>query len=102
MPGATLTIEKNVEVHIWPNVRILVLGNLIVDGTLWQPTRFKPINITEYEESRGRIPTRYRRNINKKKNVLDSIKTNRYRNRNRIYDSDLRYLDFIRKRDRRR
>lgn len=102
MPGATLTIEKNVEVHIWPNVRILVLGNLIVDGTLWQPTRFKPINITEYEESRGRISTRYRRNINKKKNVFDSIKTNRYRNRNRIYDSDLRYLEFIRKRDRRR
>jgi len=34
MPGASLTIEKNVEVHIWPNVRILVYGDLIADGTL--------------------------------------------------------------------
>lgn len=98
MPGATLIIEKNVEVHIWPNVRILVLGNLIADGTLWQPIRFKPINVTEYDESRGRIPTRYRRN----KNVYSSIKTSSYRNRNRKHDSDLKYLDFIRKRDRRR
>ncbi|CAD5229908.1 unnamed protein product [Bursaphelenchus xylophilus] len=61
MPGATLTIERNVEVHVWPNVRILVLGNLIADGTLWQPIRFKPINATEWAEEQGTRPTRYRR-----------------------------------------
>ncbi|KHN76830.1 hypothetical protein Tcan_11223 [Toxocara canis] len=61
MPNATLTIEKGVEVHIWPNVRILVLGHLIAEGTFWEPIRFKPINMTEYDEIRGQIPTRYRR-----------------------------------------
>ena len=63
MPGATLTIERNVEVHVWPNVRILVLGNLICDGTLWQPIRFKPINTTELAEERGKIGTRYKRSV---------------------------------------
>jgi hypothetical protein len=63
MPGATLTIERNVEVHVAPNVRILVLGNLIADGTLWQPILFKPINATEVLEEEGRVPTRYKRNI---------------------------------------
>lgn len=47
MPGATLTVEKGVEVHICPNVRILVLGTLIADGTFYEPIRFKPINVTE-------------------------------------------------------
>lgn len=61
MPGAILTIERNVEVHIWPNVRILVLGNLIADGTLWQPIRFKPINFTEFFEQNGRMEARNRR-----------------------------------------
>ncbi|VDM98808.1 unnamed protein product, partial [Thelazia callipaeda] len=53
MPGATLTIEKGVEIHVWPNVRILVLGNLKAEGTYWEPIRFKPINVTEYMEQRG-------------------------------------------------
>lgn len=63
MPGATLRIEKNVEVHVAPNVRILVLGDLIADGTLWQPIIFKPINATELLEEENRIPTRYRRSV---------------------------------------
>ena len=63
MPGATLYIEKGVEVHVWPNVRILVLGELIADGTYWQPIRFKPINITEYDEIRSKIGTRYKRDV---------------------------------------
>uniref|UniRef100_A0A0N4ZT88 SRCR domain-containing protein n=1 Tax=Parastrongyloides trichosuri TaxID=131310 RepID=A0A0N4ZT88_PARTI len=63
MPGATLYIEKGVEIHIWPNVRILVLGNLIADGTYWEPIRFKPINVTEYKQIRGQKPTRYKRGI---------------------------------------
>ncbi|EYC44991.1 hypothetical protein Y032_0443g1557 [Ancylostoma ceylanicum] len=61
MPGATLWIEKGVEVHVWPNVRILVLGDLIADGTYWEPIRFKPINTTEFDEMRGKIGTRYKR-----------------------------------------
>nr|CAD2174347.1 unnamed protein product [Meloidogyne enterolobii] len=61
MPGASLTIEKNVEVHIWPNVRILVYGDLIADGTLWQPVRFRPINTTEYSEQQGKRGSNYRR-----------------------------------------
>ncbi|MCP9262754.1 Scavenger receptor cysteine-rich domain protein [Dirofilaria immitis] len=59
MPGATLTIEKGVEVHISPNVRILVLGNLKAEGTFWEPIRFKPINITEYTEQRNAIVKRH-------------------------------------------
>ena len=47
MPGATLTIEKGVEIHLYPNVRILVLGSLEAEGTFLEPIRFKPINITE-------------------------------------------------------
>ncbi|VDK79012.1 unnamed protein product, partial [Onchocerca ochengi] len=61
MPGATLTIEKGVEVHVWPNVRILVLGNLKAEGTFWEPIRFKPINVTEYSEQRGTGVTRHER-----------------------------------------
>ncbi|CAP36001.2 Protein CBG18580 [Caenorhabditis briggsae] len=61
MPGATLYIQENVEVHIWPNVRILVLGNLVAKGSYWQPIRFKPINTTEYAEIKGRIPSEYRK-----------------------------------------
>ncbi|CAI2352995.1 unnamed protein product [Caenorhabditis sp. 36 PRJEB53466] len=61
MPGATLYIQENVEVHIWPNVRILVLGNLVAEGSYWQPIRFKPINTTEYLEIKGKIPTEYRK-----------------------------------------
>ncbi|KAJ1365161.1 hypothetical protein KIN20_025391 [Parelaphostrongylus tenuis] len=64
MPGATLWIEKGVEVHVWPNVRILVLGDLIADGTYWEPIRFKPINMTEFDEMRGKIGTRYKRSLN--------------------------------------
>lgn len=81
MPGATLIIERNVEVHVWPNVRILVLGDLIADGTLWQPIRFKPINTTEYAEQHGRVGTRYRRlalnRINTRRaeiNILETAK----------------------------
>ncbi|WKY09273.1 hypothetical protein Q1695_001993 [Nippostrongylus brasiliensis] len=62
MPGATLWIEKGVEIHVWPNVRILVLGDLVADGTYWEPIRFKPINTTEFDEMRGKIGTRYKRN----------------------------------------
>ncbi|CAL2046926.1 unnamed protein product [Caenorhabditis brenneri] len=61
MPGATLYIQENVEVHIWPNVRILVLGNLVARGSYWQPIRFKPINTTELAEIKGRIPTEFRK-----------------------------------------
>uniref|UniRef100_A0A183G227 SRCR domain-containing protein n=1 Tax=Heligmosomoides polygyrus TaxID=6339 RepID=A0A183G227_HELPZ len=61
MPGATLWIEKGVEVHVWPNVRIMVLGDLVADGTYWEPIRFKPINTTEFDEMRGKIGTRYKR-----------------------------------------
>ncbi|CAG9540523.1 unnamed protein product, partial [Cercopithifilaria johnstoni] len=61
MPGATLTIEKGVEVHVWPNVRILVLGNLKAEGTYWEPIRFKPINVTEYMEEHGAIVARHER-----------------------------------------
>uniref|UniRef100_A0A915K0I4 SRCR domain-containing protein n=1 Tax=Romanomermis culicivorax TaxID=13658 RepID=A0A915K0I4_ROMCU len=49
MPGAVLTIEKGVEIHVCPNVRILILGSLIAQGTADEPIRFKPINITEYD-----------------------------------------------------
>jgi hypothetical protein len=83
MPGATLTIEKNVEVHIAPNVRILVLGNLIADGTLWQPIRFKPLNSTELMEEEGKVSTRYKRNI------FFS------RRRKRRVDTSWRQLDFL-------
>ncbi|EJW76655.1 hypothetical protein WUBG_12437, partial [Wuchereria bancrofti] len=61
MPGATLTIEKGVEVHVWPNVRILVLGNLKAEGTYWEPIRFKPINVTEYVKGRDTIMERHKR-----------------------------------------
>uniref|UniRef100_A0A1I8EUW4 Uncharacterized protein n=1 Tax=Wuchereria bancrofti TaxID=6293 RepID=A0A1I8EUW4_WUCBA len=61
MPGATLTIEKGVEVHVWPNVRILVLGNLKAEGTYWEPIRFKPINVTEYVKGRDTIMARHKR-----------------------------------------
>lgn len=47
MPGATLIIEKGVEIHLYPNVRILVLGTLIAEGTYNEPIRFIPINQTE-------------------------------------------------------
>uniref|UniRef100_A0A183DGV2 Transposase n=1 Tax=Gongylonema pulchrum TaxID=637853 RepID=A0A183DGV2_9BILA len=39
------------------------LGNLKAEGTYWEPVRFKPINVTEYEETRGTIMTRYGRSI---------------------------------------
>lgn len=83
MPGATLTIKKNVEVHVAPNVRILVLGNLIADGTLWQPIRFKPLNSTELMEEEGRISTRYKRS---------SFFSRR---RKRRADTSWRQLDFL-------
>jgi hypothetical protein len=82
----------------WPNVRILVLGNLIVDGTLWQPVRFKPINVTEYLESQGRIGTRYKRSS---LTIPDSLPNgrvklwSRYRARNKRQDADARYLAYI-------
>ncbi|CDW52478.1 Deleted in malignant brain tumors 1 protein [Trichuris trichiura] len=47
MPGAKLTIEKGVEIHIYPNVRILVLGSLEAQGTFWEPIRLKPVNLTD-------------------------------------------------------
>jgi hypothetical protein len=84
MPGATLTIEKNVEVHVAPNVRILVLGNLVADGTLWQPILFKPLNATELLEEEGRVSTRYKRS------------TFFSRRRKRRVDSSWRQLDFLR------
>ncbi|CAD5226291.1 unnamed protein product [Bursaphelenchus okinawaensis] len=84
MPGATLTIERNVEVHVWPNVRILVLGNLVADGTLWQPIRFKPINATEWAEELGTRPTRYRRHTT-------------LRRQKRRIDVDQRHEAFVRR-----
>uniref|UniRef100_A0A158R482 SRCR domain-containing protein n=1 Tax=Syphacia muris TaxID=451379 RepID=A0A158R482_9BILA len=63
MPNATLTIERGVEIHVWPNARILVLGNIVANGSYWDPIRFKPINITEYNELRDRVSTRYKRLI---------------------------------------
>uniref|UniRef100_A0A914EF37 SRCR domain-containing protein n=1 Tax=Acrobeloides nanus TaxID=290746 RepID=A0A914EF37_9BILA len=88
MPGATLTIERNVEVHVWPNVRILVLGNLICDGTLWQPIRFKPINTTELAEERGKIGTRYKRSV-------------LYRRRNKKLNPDYNFVQFVKERKKR-
>ncbi|CAI4225131.1 unnamed protein product [Auanema sp. JU1783] len=84
MPGATLNIERGVEVHVWPNVRILVLGDLIADGTYWEPIRFKPINTTEFDEIRGKIGTRYKRSSG-------------VRLRNKRSNVELRINDFIRK-----
>ncbi|KAK0410181.1 hypothetical protein QR680_004996 [Steinernema hermaphroditum] len=63
MPGATLTVEQGVEVHLWVNARILVYGELIIQGTYEEPVRFKPINTTEYLEIRGKISSRYRREV---------------------------------------
>lgn len=63
MPGATLHIERGVEVHIWPGVEILVLGDIIADGTYWEPIRFKPINVTEFNQIRNKIGTRYKRSV---------------------------------------
>lgn len=121
MPGATLTIERNVELHIWPNVRILVLGNLIADGTLWQPIRFKPINITEFSEQHGRVGTRYKRiaskkhwqSINEESSMYDdyvdtdpefwrrqkhrnsdTLWWKRYRRRNKRHNIDSRYVEY--------
>uniref|UniRef100_A0A1I7XKS0 SRCR domain-containing protein n=1 Tax=Heterorhabditis bacteriophora TaxID=37862 RepID=A0A1I7XKS0_HETBA len=84
MPGATLTIEKGVEVHVWPNVRILVLGNIVADGTYWEPIRFKPINTTEYDEIRGKIGTRYKRSSS-------------FRLRNKRSDMGMRIQQWLRK-----
>jgi hypothetical protein len=115
MPGATLTIERNVEVHVWPNVRILVLGDLIADGTLWQPISFKPINATEYAQSVGRVGTRYRRSaeaftaLRSQLDVDNSARSpkkikpwSRYRKRNRLHNLDARFLDYIQQRHKRR
>lgn len=88
MPGATLTIEKNVEVHVFPNVRILVLGDLVADGTLWQPIRFKPINVTENAEEQGKIATRYKRSLLKRTS------------RSKRLDMNRRFVDFVRERRR--
>jgi hypothetical protein len=102
MPGATLTIEKNVEVHVWPNVRILVLGNLIADGTLWQPISFKPINVTELAESQGRVGTQFRRRkrsssstswLFANNNVF--FKNRALRWRNKRSDLDLRLMSYL-------
>ena len=94
MPGATLTIQKNVEVHVWPNVRILVLGNLVADATLWQPVRFLPINSTEALEEKGKIPTRYKRSI------LQPLKRILKRPRERIISHEFKHIKFIRKKRR--
>lgn len=88
MPGATLYIERNVEVHIWPNVRILVLGDLICDGTLWQPIRFKPINATELAEERGRLGSRYKRSV-------------LYKRRNKRLNADYNFMKFLKDRKKR-
>ena len=45
--------HSGVEIHVYPNVRILVLGDLVAEGTPWQPIRFKPINNTELEQVTG-------------------------------------------------
>ncbi|GMS79584.1 hypothetical protein PENTCL1PPCAC_1759, partial [Pristionchus entomophagus] len=72
MPGATLTIENGVEIHVWPNIRILVLGNLIANGTYYDPIRIKPINTTEYDEIKGRIGSRYKRSAQMDENIEGS------------------------------
>ena len=98
MPGATLTIERNVEVHVWPNVRILVLGNLVADGTLWQPIRFKPINSTELAESLGRIGTAYRRRRRRTSFTETPSRNRRTRRINLHADLDARFLEWHRNR----
>ncbi|KAI1717620.1 scavenger receptor cysteine-rich domain-containing protein [Ditylenchus destructor] len=112
MPGATLTIERNVEIHIWPNVRILVLGDLIADGTLWQPISFKPINATEYAQTLGRIGTRYKRSaklgsLSSKLDAKDETMGRnakkywkRYRRRDKRHNVDSRFLSYIRQKRR--
>jgi len=43
MPGATLTIERGVEMEFMPNIGILVLGNLQADGTESQRIEMRPM-----------------------------------------------------------
>uniref|UniRef100_A0A183C0J1 SRCR domain-containing protein n=1 Tax=Globodera pallida TaxID=36090 RepID=A0A183C0J1_GLOPA len=101
MPGATLTIEKNVEVHVWPNVRILVYGSLIADATLWQPIRFKPINATEFAEQQGRRGTKYKRNTPLNASIRHSDKwpkTRKHQDRRRRFkplDLEWRYVSML-------
>uniref|UniRef100_A0A8R1DMH6 SRCR domain-containing protein n=1 Tax=Caenorhabditis japonica TaxID=281687 RepID=A0A8R1DMH6_CAEJA len=99
MPGATLYIQENVEVHIWPNVRILVLGNLVAEGSYWQPIRFKPINITEFLEIKGKIPTEYRKKrgvvFEREKRASDRSKPDLiYRQFPTLHRDDLYYQRF--------
>ncbi|CEF63163.1 SRCR domain and Parallel beta-helix repeat and Pectin lyase fold/virulence factor domain and Pectin lyase fold domain and C-type lectin-like domain and C-type lectin fold domain and SRCR-like domain-containing protein [Strongyloides ratti] len=63
MPNATLYIEKGVEIHVSPNVNILVLGELICGGTYWEPCRIKPLNETEFIQTQKQKPTRYKREV---------------------------------------
>ena len=43
MPGATLHIGAGVEIEFYPNVGILVLGDLKADGTEQAPIRMRPV-----------------------------------------------------------
>ena len=105
MPGATLRIEKNVEIHVWPNVRILVLGDLVVDGSLWQPIRFLPINRTEVLQEEGKIGTRYKRSYlqwdeNGKVRMRMKRSSPVKRLRHRILNADYKFAEHIRKKRR--
>ena len=48
---------------MYPNVRILVLGNLVAEGTPWKPIRFKPINVTELAQVTGENARRFKRDV---------------------------------------
>lgn len=45
MPGFTLTIQAGVEIEFYPNVGILVLGDLKALGTETKPIRMRPIRV---------------------------------------------------------
>lgn len=68
-------------------------------GTLWQPIRFKPINVTELAESQGKIGTLYRRK--RRHGVHNWHFNHKSRNRNKQADVDLRFLNFSAHRSRR-
>uniref|UniRef100_A0A7E4VD53 SRCR domain-containing protein n=1 Tax=Panagrellus redivivus TaxID=6233 RepID=A0A7E4VD53_PANRE len=87
MPGATLFIEKNVEVHVYPNVRILVLGDLIADATLWQPIRFLPVNATEILIEKSMMESRNKRSVVK-------------RQRHRAFSAEYLHMEYVRKKRR--
>jgi hypothetical protein len=51
------------QVHIYPNVRLLVYGRLIARGTRWQPIRFLPYNTSEMNDDISFKTRRDRRDV---------------------------------------